>query len=123
MIEIKHKDSCYCKLIEIARLKNKAWPKYSVGDHLLWMYENLKEKDIHILYYLDNVLCAYMNYICVKVKIDGKNEEITGVGNLCSLADNFAGFQLMKDCMRDKKYIGFCKDELLSYYDYLGWKY
>jgi hypothetical protein len=117
----KNKDINIFGLNYIANLKHKAWPAYSVPQHLAWMVENLKDEDIHLLYYVDNVLQAYMNVFKIEVLIDGVKKEISGTGNLCSNSSNGYGFLLMKNTIQKGQWMGFCKAHLIEYYKYMGW--
>jgi hypothetical protein len=84
------------------------------------MESNLKYKDYHIMLN-DNGLKAYMNIFTKWVILDSKETVVYGSGNLCSLGTGY-GFILLKQLPLHEGYFGFCKPELLRYYQLLGWK-
>lgn len=119
---ILNKDLTLSQLHEIAVFKQKAWPEYSVKDHMIWIIENLTSDTAHILK-RDIELIAYANVFPVNVKIDGINKTIKGIGNLCSIGKG-QGIMLNREIVSSGGYyIGFCKKHLIHVYQYLGWHF
>lgn len=125
MVIKQHKDITITELMDIARTKQVAWPKYSFDSHLNWMDKVLTPDTWHYMYYVDGVLEAYLNIFNIDVEIDGLPAQINGFGNLCALHNGRAyGSLLMKKSLnRINNALSFCIYDKVSYYRSFGWEF
>jgi hypothetical protein len=113
-------------LSEIIKIKTAAWP-YCYESQKSWIYENLKDSDIHLLLLKDKKVVAYLNLVDIELLIDSYSFLGYGVGNVCAIEKGFGyGAELLKktnDFIINKKRIGmlFCKLELLNFYNKYDW--
>lgn len=130
---VKHKDLSDADKIRIATLKNQHWP-YGIDSQLLWMEENIKMDDVHLLGEVDDgiapTLGAYITLSNLKVTIDGKCFDFIGAGGVCvdkRIQHSGFGKQLMNTAdmyirEQGKPGIFLCKDAVLGFYIKCGWK-
>jgi hypothetical protein len=122
MVIIEHSKIEVDTLIQIVKLKQSAWPKYSIYEHMKWITENLKPDDLHC--YLDD-FSAYLNLINIDIELDGIKQSAVGFGNLCSGLNRGSGALLMKQVIAKQTLpmLSFCNYDLVSYYKHFGWEF
>lgn len=125
---INVKDTSSAQMKEIIKIKQQAWD-YADDRQLKWIKENLKENDEHVLLFADDVLCAYMNLVNVRIIVDGKEYDAIGVGNVC-VAKNKRGMNYgalllhsVNTVIKERDSVGIllCKDALTGFYRKAGW--
>lgn len=117
-----HRELSMKGLFEIAKMKQIAWPAYSLDQHIEWL-NNMDEETIHYRLYINGNLETYCTTQNIDVEIDGNKQTILGIGNLCSRPMNFYGIYIFKEILKEGNiYMGFCLDKLLNYHLYLGFK-
>ena len=122
MVVKKHSELDVDDLVRIVKLKQQAWPKYSIYEHLKWISENLKPDDLHC--WVED-FSAYCNMFNIEIELDGVKQNALGLGNLCSGNNMGAGALLMKQVMNDPVYplLSFCNYDMVSYYKHFGWEF
>src|SRR5947209_1919910 len=114
------------ELRNIIELKNIHW-KYTVDQHLSWIKENILDADIHVTMYKNNKLLGYLNLVVIKVKLNNKDCDIYGIGNVCSRENGYGyGKELLIGIQQylienDCRGILFCKNALVPFYKKFGW--
>jgi predicted GNAT family N-acyltransferase len=125
---IPHAELTSQQLDEIIRIKSIAWP-YPYEKQCKWIFENIKNFDIHVLL-LDQQkqLKAYLNLIDIVIRLDNKDVQAFGIGNVCSSEKGKGwGKELIlrtNDYLKEKQRLGilFCKRDLVQFYKKNGWK-
>lgn len=126
LILIPHKEVSFNQLVEIIKIKSKAWP-YNFKSQLAWINANLKDSDIHVLLSLNEKRIAYLNLIEIKIKIDGGLQDGYGIGNVCAKEKAKGwGKEIMAQTnlfLKQRNKIGllFCKDSLVNFYRLNSW--
>lgn len=124
---IAHSDLSGENVGEIIALKSLRWP-YTFDQHRIWLQENIKSQDFHLLVYNGEKLAAYTNFVAVKVNINGSEIPFMGIGNVCTAESGKGYGNILMDSVNgtvsEKNWKGllFCKDHLVSYYEKSGWK-
>lgn len=123
--QVIHGDITMRQYIDIAKLKAKAWPNYTLYEHMKWIVENTKDNHVHNMLYENNELHAYCCTMDVQTEIDGKATTMIGLGNLCSGNSRGAGALLMKQLIGKTNIplLSFCNYEMVSYYKNFGWQF
>jgi predicted GNAT family N-acyltransferase len=114
---------------KIIMLKDQYW-HYPKESHEKWRQENLNDDDYHL--WLENdsgVIFAYLNLVFLKIRIEKRNEEALGVGNVCVSKDfsgKGVGLLLMQICnyyisYHEKRALLLCKRSLSGFYRKSGW--
>ena len=110
----------------VIALKTVAWP-YSYDKQVEWLKANLNDFDYHFILYRYNEPVAYLNLINEVVELDGTQNPILGVGNVCTFKQGLGwGKELLlraNDFILGKKIAGllFCKDTLIKFYEKNSW--
>lgn len=113
-------------LDEIINLKNIYW-HHSYNGHEKWIKNNIRDEDLHMLMFENNVLVGYLNLIKINVSIDNSVSSFLGIGNVCSKEKGKGyGKQLL---MGVNNYLEFnnlqgmllCKNELTDFYKKSNW--
>jgi hypothetical protein len=123
---VTHKEITTIQLNEIIQIKSIAWP-YSYEKQLEWIHHNLKNTDIHVLLYQEEILVAYLNLIDIELKIDNILFDALGIGNVCAIEKGKGlGFELLNKTNKfiiEDHSIGllFCKIDLVSFYTKSSW--
>lgn len=123
MVIIQHKDITHNQILAIADVKSKVWDKYTFGEHITWINENIKTNDYHV--FLKNME-AYLNIINCKAEIDGRVNDLYGFGNLCAAHNGWAyGSMLMRKALLhfEGKFLSFCNIEYVNYYKHFDWQF
>lgn len=113
-------------LNQIIKVKSLAWP-YTYQMQIKWMNENLNGSDLHLILNKDSKTVAYLNLINIDLRINNKECQSFGIGNVCS-AENGKGYgnELMKLTNRfikedNKPGLLFCKPSLVGFYEKFYW--
>lgn len=125
---IKHENLLLEEGLKIAYLKNQHWP-YGIESQILWMHNNIRRGDVHLLVEDDSVLKAYCALVALNTVIDGVNNDCLGVGGVCvdvRFQHSGLGKSLMQEVKRyvnslNKVGILLCKDALVNFYEKCGW--
>lgn len=123
---ISHKDIKSEELYEIIAVKSVAWP-YHFQKQLDWINLNIKNNDIHVLLYFDELLVAYLNLIKIEFSVDQIVKQGYGIGNVCALEKNkgFGKEMITKTntyfVQNNKIGLLFCKDQLVEFYKKREW--
>ena len=123
---IEHANLSEHDVDEIIRIKSIAWI-YPYEKQLEWLKINLKDSDLHLLLYEDDMAVAYLNLISIELIIDTITYCALGVGNVCAIEKGKGyGAELMK---KTNQYIAnenslgllFCKISLINFYKKFDW--
>lgn len=127
-IEVVNTDELSTETIVIInRLKNQYW-KHEEDEHMRWFKANMFPDDIHILI-KGRCLLAYLNMVCVDIKINQKPFKVLGIGNVCvNTEEEHMGFGAIllstaNALIKRKNTCGMllCHDNVKSFYLKLGW--
>lgn len=124
---IRHQNVTEQDIKEVVDLKSKQW-NFSLDKQMLWIKNNIKNSDLHMLLLLDKKSVAYLNLIDVDLIVNGMLRKGLGIGNVCAIEKGKGyGFELMKEANKiisslNKIGFLFCKEPLLKFYHSLGWR-
>ncbi|WP_445720475.1 hypothetical protein, partial [Flavobacterium sp.] len=125
---IIHKDITENELLNVIKIKSKVWP-YSLDNQLIWIKENIKDDDIHVLLSDENnIFKAYLNLIEIVLEFNKELISGFGIGNVCALEKGKGwGKKLMKltnSYLEINKKMGllFCKSNLIKFYTDSNWE-
>lgn len=124
---IRHQNVTEQDIKEVVDLKSKQW-NFSLDKQMLWIKNNIKNSDLHMLLLLDGKSVAYLNLIDIDLIVNGISEKGLGIGNVCAIEKGKGyGFELMKEANKiisnlNQTGLLFCKEPLLKFYDSLGWE-
>lgn len=127
---IEHNTCSESLLVEICMLKQQFW-NYSIEEQLLWIKNNIKKTDIHLVLKNNNRLIGYLTLTDEQILYNGKEEvkRFLGVGSVC-VCEKHRGkklgillIKLVNYFLLLKKIPGIllCKKELLEFYKKCGW--
>lgn len=128
-IEIIKHGECTDHLIrQICEFKNLNW-HYPIESHLSWIHKNLKSEDLHLLLYVDNKICAYLNLVDTSIIQDSNVIPIWGIGNVCVYPESKGmGYgnlimDIAKSYCKKSRRIGmlFCQDKNVGFYRNCDW--
>jgi hypothetical protein len=123
---IRHADISQQELDGIIRIKSAVWP-YSYEKQIEWIDNNLKNSDLHLVFFKQQIAVAYLNLITIELTIDNSIYNAYGVGNVCALEKGKGyGTELLKQTnlyILKENNIGllFCKLYLISFYTKCCW--
>ena len=124
---ILHKNLTDKQLLDIIRVKSKAWP-FPFESQVMWIKENLGDEDLHLLLLKDNEPQAYLNLVKIELFKDGIKHDALGIANVCSyVKGRGTGTLLMEKVnhyIESENKIGllFCKTNLTEFYTRNKWE-
>lgn len=107
-------------------VKSVAW-RFSYDSQRSWITENIKNDDVHVLLFEDDVPLAYMNLVKIDIQLDSKSNSGYGIGNVCAVQKGKGWGKVLllsvNDYLKCNNHIGllFCKEALVKYYSNSNW--
>lgn len=126
---LSHSDCPEDLLIEISKLKKEFW-NYPIKDQMLWIKNNIKETDVHLVLKEKNVLIGYLTLTNEQILCKKEIKEFIGIGSVC-ISEKHRGKKLglllikLVDYFLSQKGVSgvlLCKNELFQFYNKCGWE-
>ena len=132
---VKHHKLEKSILLKIIKLKRQEW-KNKLDDQILWIKNNIKKNDIHVILYNEKFIIGYtllrkrviktnskqiINFYLFDTHIIDKNYRKKKINNIALsriLMDTILDFIISKKLIS----LLFCKQKLTRYYRSFGWK-
>lgn len=127
VLYVKTADLSEKQLDEICLLKMEAWP-YPLDRQRSWIAQHNATDDVHVLYYRNADLAAYLFSTRLALDLDGRSESALGIGNVIVKTGHRKtglGIELLRRFQSDVACgavsLLLCKDALVPFYQKGGW--